>query len=135
MINMYNSDECPDVITKVYLVVEQIIQSRLETGKSIQFALELSNKLKTDYQELNNLFLARCDMSLEVIFLKQIVEKVKELLVYTEQPLSQIAKALGYEKSNDLSEQLLRYTGLTSAHFKRIRKIKLENIRRQQKKI
>ncbi|MCS4226295.1 helix-turn-helix domain-containing protein [Sphingobacterium sp. BIGb0165] len=123
------------MITKVYRLAEQIIQSQLETGKSVQFALELSNELKTDYQELNNLFLARCHMSLEVIFLKQIVEKVKELLVYTEQPLSQIANALGYEKSSDLSEQLMRYTGLTSAHFKRIRKIKLENIRRQQKKI
>ncbi|MNE34368.1 hypothetical protein D3C80_1280880 [compost metagenome] len=123
------------MITKVYRVAEQIIQSRLETGKSLQFALELSNEIKIDYQELNNLFLARCDMSLEVIFLKQIVEKVKELLVYTEQPLSQIAKALGYEKSNELSEQLMCYTGLTSAHFKRIRKIKLENIRQKQKKI
>lgn len=135
MINMYNSDEWPYMITRVYRVAEQIIQSQLETGKSVQFALELSNELKTDYQELNSLFLARCDMSLEAIFLKQIVEKVKELLVYTEQPLSQIAKALGYETSNDLSEQLMHYTGLTSAHFKRIRKIKLENISRQQNKI
>lgn len=132
---MYNLNECADMITRVYRLAEQIIQSQLDTGRPVQFALELCNELKTDYQELNSLFLARCDMSLEVIFSKQVVEKVKEQLVYTEQPLSQIAKALGYKKSNDLSEQLMRYTGLTSAHFKRIRKIKLENIRRQQKKI
>lgn len=135
MINMHNLNECADMITRVYRVAEQVIQLQLDTGRPVQFALELSNELKTDYQELNSLFLTRCDMSLDVIFLKQVVEKVKEQLVYTEQPLSQIAKALGYEKSNDLSEQLMCYTGLTSAHFKRIRKIKLENIRRQQEKI
>ena len=72
--------------------------------------------------------------SLEIIYIRRIIEKVKELLVYTEQSLSQIAKALGYQKPTELSEQLMTYTGLTSAHFKQIRKNKLEIIRRQQEK-
>ena len=71
---------------------------------------------------------------LEIIYIRRIIEKVKELLVYTEQSLSQIAKALGYQKPTELSEQLMTYTGLTSAHFKQIRKNKLEIIRRQQEK-
>lgn len=96
--------------------------------------MQLTNELKADYQQLNDLLLVKCDMSLDIIFIKRIIEKVKELLVYTEQSLSQIAKALGYQKPAELSEQLITYTGLTSAHFKQIRKNKLEIIRKQQEK-
>jgi methylphosphotriester-DNA--protein-cysteine methyltransferase len=121
-------------MTKVCGVADRNIQSRLDTGTSAPFAVQLTNELKADYQQLNDLLLVKCDMSLDIIFIKRIIEKVKELLVYTEQSLSQIAKALGYQKPAELSEQLITYTGLTSAHFKQIRKNKLEIIRKQQEK-
>lgn len=134
MLQKQNRGECSDIMTKVCSVADQIIQSKLDTGTSTPFALQLTNELKTDYQQLNNFFLVKCDISLETILIKRIIEKVKELLVYTEQSLSQIAKALGYQKRLDLSEQLMTYTGLTSTHYKHIRKNKLEIIRRQQEK-
>ncbi|MCA6439594.1 MULTISPECIES: hypothetical protein [unclassified Arcicella] len=134
MLHKQNSGECSDIMTKVCGVADRNIQSRLDTGTSAPFAVQLTNELKADYQQLNDLLLVKCDMSLDIIFIKRIIEKVKELLVYTEQSLSQIAKALGYQKPAELSEQLITYTGLTSAHFKQIRKNKLEIIRKQQEK-
>ena len=134
MLHQQKSGDCSDIMTKVCNVADRIIQNRLDTGTSAPFAVQLTNELKTDYQQLNNLFLVKCDMSLEIIYIRRIIEKVKELLVYTEQSLSQIAKALGYQKPTELSEQLMTYTGLPSAHFKQIRKNKLEIIRRQQEK-
>lgn len=134
MLQKQNSGDCSEIMTKVCNVADRIIQNRLDTGKSAPFAVQLTNELKADYHQLNNLFLVKYDMSLEIIYIRRIIEKVKELLVYTEQSLSQIAKALGYQKPTELSEQLMTYTGLTSAHFKQIRKNKLEIIKRQQEK-
>ncbi|PRD27889.1 UNVERIFIED_CONTAM: pacS [Trichonephila clavipes] len=131
---IYMKGDCSDVITKVHRVADQIIQTQLDTGSSAPFAMQITNELNTDYQELNNLFLLKCDISLEIIFTNRIIEKVKELLVYTEQTITQIAKSLGYKKASELTEQLKTYTGLTSAHFKQIRKNKLAIIRRQQEK-
>ena len=134
MLHQLKLGDCSDVITKVHRVADQIIQTQLDTGSSAPFAMQITNELNTDYQELNNLFLLKCDVSLEIIFTKRIIEKVKELLVYTEQTITQIAKSLGYKKASELTEQLKTYTGLTSAHFKQIRKNKLAIIRRQQEK-
>ncbi|WP_339654074.1 hypothetical protein [uncultured Maribacter sp.] len=119
-------------MTKVCGVADLNIQTRLDTGTSAPFTVQITNELQTDYQQLNNLLLVKCNITLEIIFIKRIIEKVKELLVYTEQSISQIAKALGYQKPTELSGQLITYTGLTSAHFKQIRKNKLEIIKRQQ---
>ena len=93
MLQKQNSSDCSEIMTKVCNVADRIIQNRLDTGTSAPFAVQLTKELKTDYQQLNNLFLVECDMSLEIIYIKRIIEKVKELLVYTEQSLSQIAKS------------------------------------------
>lgn len=122
-----------DIITRVQKIADRNIQTRLNTGSSVSFELQLSEELHTDYEQLNTMFLAKYDMSLDVVFTKRIIEKVKELLVYTEQSIAQIAKALGYRKTSELSEQLLAYTGLSAVHFKQIRKNKQDIIRTQQK--
>mgnify|MGYP003578478196 CR=1 FL=1 len=134
MLHQLKSSDCSDIMTKVHRVADQIIQTQLDKGLSVPFAVQISNELNTDYQELNSLFLVKCDISLDIIFVKRIIEKVKELLVYTEQTITQIAKSLGYKKASELTEQLKTYTGLTSAHFKQIRKNKLAIIRKQQEK-
>jgi methylphosphotriester-DNA--protein-cysteine methyltransferase len=119
-------------MTKVCNIADQHIQNLLYTGTSAPFNVQLTKELKTDYKQLNKMFLINCNMSLEIIFVMRIVEKVKEMLVYTEQSISQIAKALSYRKPTKLSEQLMTYTGLTSAHYKQIRRNKLEIIRKRQ---
>ena len=59
MLQKQNSGDCSDIMTKVCNVADRIIQTRLDTGISAPFAVQVTNELKTDYQQLNNLFLVK----------------------------------------------------------------------------
>ncbi|MCE7044499.1 AraC family transcriptional regulator [Dyadobacter sp. CY312] len=120
-----------EIFSKVKNVADKIIQIRLDTGKYLVFSTQISNELKVDYNTFSNLFLSEYGVTPERVFAIRLVEKVKELLVYTEQSFKQIAIALGYNNPSSLSNTLKKYTGFTSTYFKEIRKNKLEIIRRQ----
>lgn len=132
MLSKKSSSDRPEIFGKVKSLADQIIQIRLDTGKSLVFAKQIASELKVDYDAFSNLFLYEYGITLERVFVMRIVEKVKELLVYTEQSLKQIAIALGYNNPSSLSNMLKNNTGFTSTYFKQIRKNKLEIIRRQQ---
>lgn len=120
-----------EIFCKVKNVADQIIQIRLDTGKYLAFSTQISNELKVDYTAFSNLFFSEYGVTPESVFVIRLVEKVKELLVYTEQSFKQIASELGYNNPSSLSSTLKKYTGFTSTYFKEIRKNKLEIIRRQ----
>jgi len=81
----------------------------------------LSTRLNHDYHYLTNLFsLVECT-TIEKYFIAQKIEKVKELLVYDELTLSEIAIQLNYSSVAHLSAQFKKITGLTPGQFKTIR--------------
>ena len=84
----------------------------------------LSDKLHHDYNYLSNLFSEVEGTTIEKYFIAQKVEKVKELLVYDELSLSEIANRLNYSSVAYLSNQFKKVTGLTPSHFKQIREDK-----------
>jgi len=84
----------------------------------------LSNKLHHDYNYLSNLFSEVEGTTIEKYFIAQKVEKVKELLVYDELSLSEIAFRLNYSSVAYLSNQFKKITGLTPSHFKQIKEDK-----------
>ncbi|MGF7023648.1 helix-turn-helix domain-containing protein [Sphingobacterium sp. HSC-15S19] len=84
----------------------------------------LSDKLHHDYNYLSNLFSEVEGTTIEKYFIAQKVEKVKELLVYDELSLSEIANRLNYSSVAYLSNQFKKVTGLTPSHFKQIKKDK-----------
>jgi len=84
----------------------------------------LSDKLNHDYNYLSNLFSEVEGTTIEKYFIAQKVEKVKELLVYDELSLSEIALRLNYSSVAYLSNQFKKVTGLTPSHFKQIREDK-----------
>lgn len=132
MVSKKSFKDRSEIFGKVKNIADRIIQIRLDTGKSLVFAKQIGSELKVDYDVFGNLFLSEYGITLERIFVMRVVEKVKELLVYTEQSLKQIASALGYNNPSSLSNILKINTGFTSTYFKKIRKNKLEIIRRQQ---
>ena len=81
----------------------------------------LSDKLHHDYNYLSNLFSEVEGTTIEKYFIAQKVEKVKELLVYDELSLSEIAFRLNYSSVAYLSNQFKKVTGLTPSHFKQIK--------------
>ena len=84
----------------------------------------LSDKLHHDYNYLSNLFSEVEGTTIEKYFIAQKVEKVKDLLVYDELLLSEIANRLNYSSVAYLSNQFKKVTGLTPSHFKQIKEDK-----------
>jgi YesN/AraC family two-component response regulator len=81
----------------------------------------LSNKLHHDYTYISNLFSEVEGTTIEKYFIAQKIEKVKELLVYDELSLSEIAFQMNYSSVAYLSNQFKKVTGLTPTHFKNIK--------------
>ena len=84
----------------------------------------LSDALHHDYNYLSNLFSDIEGTTIEKYFIAQKVEKIKELLVYDELSLSEIADRMNYSSVAYLSNQFKKVTGLTPSHFKQIREDK-----------
>ena len=84
----------------------------------------LSKDLHHDYNYLSNLFSEVEGTTIEKYFIAQKIEKVKELLVYDELSLSEIAFRLNYSSVAYLSNQFKKVTGLTPSYFKQIKENK-----------
>ena len=81
----------------------------------------LTSQIHQDYHYLSNLFSEVEGITIEKYFIAQRIEKAKELLVYGELTLSQIADQLGYSSVAYLSNQFKKTTGLTPSFFKELK--------------
>jgi YesN/AraC family two-component response regulator len=88
----------------------------------------LADKLHYDYTYLSNLFSEVEGTTIEKYYISQRIEKVKELLVYDELSLSQIADKLGYSSTAYLSTQFKKVTGLTPTFYKSVKENKRRKI-------
>lgn len=88
----------------------------------------LHTELQHDYNYLSNMFSEVTGTTIEKYFIAQKIERVKELLVYDELSLSEIADRLHYSSVAYLSSQFKKVTGLTPSHFKQIREDKRKPI-------
>jgi AraC-like DNA-binding protein len=86
----------------------------------------LSQQLNYDYGHLSTLFSEVEGSTIEKYFIAQKIEKIKELIMYDELNLSQIANQLGYSSIAHLSAQFKKQTGLTPTFYRSLKK----NIRR-----
>jgi len=84
----------------------------------------LSSKLHHDYTYLSNLFSEVEGTTIEKYFIAQKIERVKELLVYDELTLSEIADQMNYSSVAYLSNQFKKVTGLTPTYFKKVKENK-----------
>ena len=87
----------------------------------INLSIYLSEKLNHNYTYLSNLFSDVKGSTIEKFYLSQKIEKVKELLVYDELNLTEIAYKLHYSSVAHLSNQFKKMTGLTPSHFKNLK--------------
>lgn len=81
----------------------------------------LSEKLNYDYTYLANLFSEVKGITIEKFYLNHKIEKVKELIVYDELNLTEIAYKMHYSSVAHLSNQFKKVTGLTPTHFKKLK--------------
>jgi AraC-like DNA-binding protein len=122
---------------KKSILVEKIKSAIVElvhyTEEQIKVNLSdyLSEKLNYDYTYLANLFSEVKGTTIEKFYLNHKIEKVKELIIYDELNLSEIAYKMHYSSVAHLSNQFKKITGLTPSHFKELRNKRrdtLENV-------
>ena len=78
----------------------------------------LSDKLNREYTGLSKTFSQLEGVTIEHFIILQKIERVKELLLYDEMSITQMAHALGYSSGQFLSTQFKQHTGLTPTQFK-----------------
>lgn len=88
----------------------------------------LSNHLTQDYSSLSNLFSEVEDTTIEKYFINQKIERVKELLLYDELTLSEIAFQMNYSSVGYLSNQFKKVTGFSPTHYKQLKDKKRKQI-------
>lgn len=116
-------DKRTKTIEKIKNLIVDLVQNK---NSNLQITLSdyLTKELHRDYSALSNLFSQVEGITIEKYYIFQKIEKVKELLVYDELTLSEIAFQLNYSSVAYLSNQFKKVTGLTPSHFKKMRTIK-----------
>jgi AraC-like DNA-binding protein len=88
---------------------------------AVNLSAYLSEKLQHDYTYLANLFSEVQGTTIEKFFISHKIERVKELLVYNELTLTEIAYKLHYSSVAHLCTQFKKVTGLTPSYFKSLK--------------
>ena len=108
------------LIQKIKNIIVELVHYSDEP-LTVKFSEYLSQKLNHDYTYLANLFSEVQGTTIEKFFIAHKIERVKELLVYNELNLTEIAYLMHYSSVAHLSSQFKKVTGLTPSHFKQLK--------------
>lgn len=121
------------LIEKIKNTIIEMIHHSDETIKT-NFSDFLSKKLNHDYTYLANLFSEVQGATIEQFIISHKIERIKELLIYDELNITEIAYKMNYSSLAHLSNQFKKVTGLSPTHFKQIknkRRIPIEGVGNQ----
>jgi AraC-like DNA-binding protein len=118
------------LIDKIKNVIIEMVHYNEEMQK-VNHSTYISEKLGYDYTYLSNIFSEVKGITIQQFIIVHKIEKVKELMLYDELNMSEIAYRMNYSSVSHLSTQFKKITGLTPSYFKKMkkmRKVNLENI-------
>lgn len=119
------------LIEKIKNIVIEMVHYSEEIPK-VKFSIYLSDKIGLEYNYLSSAFSEVMGVTIEHYIISHRIERVKELLLYDELTLTQIAYKLNYSSVAHLSNQFKKITGLTPSYFKQLKsfrqRISLEDI-------
>lgn len=118
------------LIEKIKNVIIEMVHYADELPKT-NFSDFISKKLDYDYTYLANLFSEVQGTTIEQYIISNKIERIKELIVYGEMNITEIANKMNYSSVAHLSSQFKKATGLTPSHFKQLkekRRIPIEEI-------
>ncbi len=105
------------LIEKIKNIIVEVVYNSEEALK-VNLSDHISTKLNHDYTYLANLFSEVQGSTIENFYISHKIERVKELLVYDELSLTEIAYKLNYSSVAHLSNQFKKNAGLSPSHFK-----------------
>jgi AraC-like DNA-binding protein len=115
------------ITDKKSILIEKIKNSIIElvhyseSQLKQNFSVYLSEKLNHDYTYLSNIFSEVQDTTIAHFLLSHKIERVKELLIYDELNVTEIADKLHYSSVCHLSNQFKKMTGLTPFQYKHLK--------------
>ncbi len=121
------NDSKSRIIEKIKTItIDYVYKHSGET--KINFSEYLTDRLNLDYSYLSTLYSSVEGTTIEQHLIHLKIERVKELLVYDEKTLSEIAWELGYSSVAHLSRQFKKVAGFTPSYFKNLRHQKRKSI-------
>ncbi|MGL5112507.1 MAG: helix-turn-helix domain-containing protein [Flavobacterium sp.] len=108
------------LIEKIKNIIVQMVHHSEEPIK-INFSDYLAEKLNHNYTYLANLFSEVQGTTIEHFIIAHKIERIKELIIYGEQNITEISWKMGYSSVAYLSSQFKKITGLSPSHFKKLK--------------
>jgi AraC-like DNA-binding protein len=108
------------LIEQIKNVIVEMVHHTEETLKT-NFSDFLSKKLNYDYTYMANLFSEVQGTTIEQFIISHKIERIKELIIYDELNITQIAWKMNYSSVAHLSNQFKKVTGLSPSHFKQLK--------------
>ena len=108
------------LIEKIKTAVIEMVHHSDENIKT-NFSDHLSEKLSHNYTYLANLFSEVQGTSIEQFIIAHKIERIKELIIYDELNITEIAWKMNYSSVAHLSNQFKKVTGLTPSHFRQLK--------------
>ena len=108
------------LIEKIKNVIIEMVHHSNEIIK-VNFSDYLSEKLNHDYTYMSNLFSEVQGTTIEQFIISHKTERIKELIIYGELNITEIAWKMGYSSVAHLSSQFKKVTGLSPSHFKKLK--------------
>lgn len=114
-------DKRATLVEKIKSVIIDLIHRHEDVELNKKLSVMLQEKLQIDYHYLTTLFSSVEGITIEKYVILQRIERAKELLIYDELSLSEIAYKLGYSSVQHLSQQFKNITGFTPSQFKQLK--------------
>ncbi|MBL4602546.1 MAG: helix-turn-helix transcriptional regulator [Emcibacteraceae bacterium] len=114
------TNKTTQLIEKIKKLCIKFVEIRNDL-EQVKLSDYLSKNLPYEYNYLSQLFSSVEGITIEYYYIKQRIEKAKELLVYNQISLTEIAYQLSYSSVAHLSGQFKKITGLTPSHFRSLK--------------
>lgn len=118
------SDKRARIVGQVKTLIQQAFAQPADQRLKVKFSTMLATSLNMNYDSISEAFSASEGLTLEHFIIGIRLEKVKELLVYTNLTLTEIAYQTGFSSITHLSRQFKELTGLAPSHFRQVRLLK-----------
>ncbi|NBB18219.1 helix-turn-helix domain-containing protein [Runella sp. CRIBMP] len=115
------------LIEKIKIVITEMIHYSDELPK-VNYSDYISEKIGYDYTYLSNIFSEVKGITLQQFIIIHKIERVKELLLYDELNLTEIAYKLHYSSVAHLSNQFKKVTGLSPSFYKQLKQRREDNL-------
>ena len=115
------------LIDKIKNVIIEMIHYMDDLPKT-NYSDYISCKLNYDYTYLSNIFSEVKGITIQQFIISHKIERAKELILYDELNLTEIAEKLHYSSVAHLSNQFKKVTGLSPSYYKKLREKRIINL-------